>query len=330
MREGIDCKGRKWIERELKGRAENLYQHEFTYLTPILPVRLMDNKRTGWLCLCRCGNELAIETGKLKNKNTTSCGCRHKEIVRERWKQIRTARVGSKFNSLLIKRLIGHFGPDQTIYEFECLKCGRIFQRTWESVYHNKTKDCGCTLLQRKAELRDSLIGEKIEKLTVKRFVGMNEHHDYLYECECECGNTKIVSRDSLIKRNTQSCGCLVSMGENSITNILEENLIPFQKQVSFPDLISPLGGLLRYDFAILDNENNVLRLIEFDGKQHEKPYDYFGGEEKFQKIQTNDNLKNQYAFEHNIPLIRIPYIEKDNITLDLLLGDKYLLHSPS
>lgn len=158
----------------------------------------------------------------------------------------------------------------------------------------------------------------------------MNERHDYLYECECECGNIKIVSRDSLIKRNVQSCGCLVSMGENSIINILEENLIPFQKQVSFPDLISPLGGLPRYDFAILDNESNILRLIEFDGKQHEQPYDYFGGEEKFQKIQANDNLKNQYAFDHNVPLVRIPYKERDNITLELLLGDKYLLHSPS
>ena len=39
---------------------------------------------------------------------------------------------------------------------------------------------------------------------------------------------------------------------------------------------------------------------------------------------------KNQYAFDHNIPLVRIPYKERDNITLDLLLGDKYLLYSPS
>ena len=38
------------------------------------------------------------------------------------------------------------------------------------------------------------------------------------------------------------------------------------------------------------------------------------------------DKEKNQYAIEHNIPLVRIPYTERDNITLDMLLGDKYLI----
>lgn len=47
-----------------------------------------------------------------------------------------------------------------------------------------------------------------------------------------------------------------------------------------------------------------ITRLIEFDGKQHEKAYDYFGGDEKFQ---NNDNLKNAYALEHHIPLVRTP-----------------------
>ena len=28
----------------------------------------------------------------------------------------------------------------------------------------------------------------------------------------------------------------------------------------------------------------------------------------------------------HNIPLVRIPYKERDNITLDLIMGDKYLI----
>lgn len=40
------------------------------------------------------------------------------------------------------------------------------------------------------------------------------------------------------------------------------------------------------------------------------------------------DKEKNQYAIEHNIPLVRIPYTERDNITLDMLLGDKYLIKS--
>ena len=38
------------------------------------------------------------------------------------------------------------------------------------------------------------------------------------------------------------------------------------------------------------------------------------------------DILKNNYALLHNIPLYRIPYWEKNNITLDMIMGDQYLV----
>ena len=31
-----------------------------------------------------------------------------------------------------------------------------------------------------------------------------------------------------------------------------------------------------------------------------------------------------EYALKNNIPLIRIPYWERDNITLDIIMEDKY------
>lgn len=34
----------------------------------------------------------------------------------------------------------------------------------------------------------------------------------------------------------------------------------------------------------------------------------------------------NEYALLHNIPLIRIPYKEHDNITLEMIMKDKYLV----
>jgi hypothetical protein len=39
-----------------------------------------------------------------------------------------------------------------------------------------------------------------------------------------------------------------------------------------------------------------------------------------------NDLKKNKLAKEKNIPLVRIPYWERDNITLDLIFNDKYLI----
>ena len=41
--------------------------------------------------------------------------------------------------------------------------------------------------------------------------------------------------------------------------------------------------------------------------------------------IKKNDEVKNQYAKQHSLPLVRIPYTI-NNITLDMLLSDKYLI----
>jgi hypothetical protein len=66
-----------------------------------------------------------------------------------------------------------------------------------------------------------------------------------------------------------------------------------------------------RYDFYI--PELNIL--IEYDGIQHFKPVDFFGGEKAFEEIRIRDNLKNEYAALHKVILIRVPYTEFDTLT---------------
>ena len=78
----------------------------------------------------------------------------------------------------------------------------------------------------------------------------------------------------------------------------------------------------LKYDFAILDKNDKVIRLIEFDGPQHiDKNHIWYSSENKIR-----DEMKNQYAISNNYPLVRIPYKEKNNLNIDLILSDKYLI----
>ena len=53
---------------------------------------------------------------------------------------------------------------------------------------------------------------------------------------------------------------------------------------------------------------------IEYDGEQHYKPIEYFGGVKKFKRLKRNDNIKNKYCKENNIKLIRIKYSQYKNI----------------
>ncbi len=70
-------------------------------------------------------------------------------------------------------------------------------------------------------------------------------------------------------------------------------------------------GGLLKFDFAVFGLKNNLVVLIEYDGEFHfEKQY----SDDKFERVKIHDKFKNQYCKNNNIPLLRIPYWEFDNI----------------
>ena len=60
----------------------------------------------------------------------------------------------------------------------------------------------------------------------------------------------------------------------------------------------------LRFDFYL--PEYNTC--IEFDGLQHFKPIERFGGVEYFEDIKKKDKIKNEFCFDNKIELIRISY----------------------
>ena len=58
---------------------------------------------------------------------------------------------------------------------------------------------------------------------------------------------------------------------------------------------------------------------IEYQGKQHFMPLDFFGGEKGFKKCQERDIKKNKYCKNNNIQLIRIPYTDFQKINPEYL-----------
>lgn len=47
---------------------------------------------------------------------------------------------------------------------------------------------------------------------------------------------------------------------------------------------------------------------IEYDGRQHFMPINFFGGEHQFIMQQFHDSMKDKYCAKHHITLVRIPY----------------------
>ena len=102
------------------------------------------------------------------------------------------------------------------------------------------------------------------------------------------------------------------SRGEIKIEEILKESGLDFKMEYIFPELKSPNGRPLRFDFAIFNDNGEVKMLIEFDGKQHQGEGVFAKTEEEalllYNELTYSDNLKNEYCFNKCIPLLRIPY----------------------
>jgi very-short-patch-repair endonuclease len=90
----------------------------------------------------------------------------------------------------------------------------------------------------------------------------------------------------------------------------LEKNNIDYIYQKTYYDCISTIGNKLKFDFYLPDY--NIC--VEYDGEQHFKPIDYFGGVESFNRQRERDITKNNYCLENNIKLIRLSFKDYDKI----------------
>lgn len=116
------------------------------------------------------------------------------------------------------------------------------------------------------------------------------------------------------------------SRGEIKIEEILKASGLVFEEEYSFADLSSSNGRPLRFDFAVFDDEHNLMFLLEYQGIQHYLPKSKFGGNSGLKKQQYNDLLKREYCRKHNIILIAIPYTDEAIVNYDYIMNAYYSL----
>ena len=110
------------------------------------------------------------------------------------------------------------------------------------------------------------------------------------------------------------------SRGEIKIEEILNQSGLSFTEEYSFPDLVSPSGRPLRFDFAVFDDEGSLDFLIEYQGIQHYEPKSKFGGIAGLRKQQYNDMQKREYCRKRGITLIAIPYYDEERLSYDYIM----------
>ena len=110
------------------------------------------------------------------------------------------------------------------------------------------------------------------------------------------------------------------SRGEVKIEEILKNANLNFKMEYSFPNLNSPNGRPLRFDFVVFDDDGQIDFIIEYQGKQHYEPSPKFGGKRLFFFFFYNDNQKRRFCALHDFNLIEIPYTEENLISYDYIM----------
>ena len=199
---------------------------------------------------------------------------------------------------------LGEYINAQTKIMHQCKNCGH----QWRAKPVDILSGRGCP------ECKKKKIGDKLRKSNEKyieevsiinpniEVVGeyINGNTKIKHRCKV-CGNEWDVKPNHILY-NHGCPKCKKSFGEKIISEWLTDNNIDFVQQYSFCDCRDKFP--LPFDFY-LPNSNTC---IEFDGEQHFKPVDFFGGEEKFKVRQLHDQIKTDYCNSHDIYLLRIPY----------------------
>lgn len=127
-----------------------------------------------------------------------------------------------------------------------------------------------------------------------------------------KCGYKWQTTPDNLLRGG--SCqNCSTTNNEKKLGDILIRLGYHIERQKKYNDCRDRLP--LPFDIYLLNQ--NIL--VEYDGEQHYMPVNFGGisndeAEENLKKTQYHDAIKNKYCHQNNIPLIRVPYWEKNNL----------------
>lgn len=278
--------------------------------------KFAEKVKGGWkgLYQCSCGKQKLIRNSDVNSGKTKSCGCLRKKVLSETKSADLTDKTFGYWKVLY--RVEGQTGHG-SIWHCRCENCGTERDVQYSNLVEGKSKSCGCL---RKEVLSDDLTNKRFGSLVAKEplynYPKQCSEESTYWRCDCDCGNSFITTAKRLKQGNTQSCGCLVSKGENKIKELLISMGIEYLSQYSFDDLkdISPL----RFDFYL--PKFNIL--IEYQGEQHYKSIEKWGGEEAFKDRIRKDNMKRNYCNEKHIKLIEIPYWDYDKLCEDYFINE--------
>ena len=147
-------------------------------LTVLEPTEERIRNAVVWRCRCDCGNEILVESRRLKPGAIYSCGCE-----KNPYDGIKDL-TGLRFGKLIVKGRSGNKTKDgNPLWLCQC-ECGNTIETTKRRLITGNTSSCGCG---KTPPLKD-WVGKRFGMLTVLSYA-RKEKGFHLWHCRCDCGN---------------------------------------------------------------------------------------------------------------------------------------------
>lgn len=191
----------------------------------------------------------------------------------------------------------------RTLMKFRCVKGNHNHQMTYSDIKQRY----GCGKCSGKAKLEYDVVSKAFEDVgyTLLSKIYKNSHQKL--KIKCNEGHITTITYTHF-KSSSRRCSlCSQSNGERAIQEYLDacSLVIDYTPQKSFDNCQTVHRK--RYDFEVLFATGTRF-LIEYDGRQHFTPIEFFGGQKSLKSNRRRDLLKTNYCRKHKIPLLRISY----------------------
>ena len=160
------------------------------------------NRRTGYDCVCECGERVIVTSEYLRRSPEPSCGCANRK---------NKVALGQQFGRWTVVDATRREGKNAQVL-CEC-SCDQKTQRlvSVNALIRGYSNSCGCINKElSRARIRQLPIGSTYGRLTVvgppilKNDAGYTE-----VECSCERKTRKYVRTDGLLNGAVTGCGCI-------------------------------------------------------------------------------------------------------------------------
>lgn len=203
--------------------------------------------------------------------------------------------------------LISKYVNSSTAVTLKCTKCHTIWQSMPISLLKQKIGCPHCSYKYRSQQrmYTEPFVKHQLAKINpIYELVGSyrGSKTKTCFKCKL-CGHTWLARPNDILTHNAccPYCSSHFSTGEQTIQYLLNKYHVSYEYPFIPGTLVD--RGSLHFDFKIGSHI-----LLEYQGKQHYQPIDYFGGKESFARQQKHDRMKRAWAKQNGYLLIEIRY----------------------